>query len=113
MPADSPPHPQPPFPQKVIEYCKYHVENESDEGEASKATAEEMKAWDAKFVEVEQSTLFELILAANYLNIKVRGVGALPASTRGTTARAAHIQEHFRVWMQLFARACDPSIGVR
>lgn len=26
--------------------------------------------WDAEFVKVDQSTLFDLILAANYLNIK-------------------------------------------
>ena len=57
---------------KVIEYCKYHVENEPGEGEGAKASEEDMKQWDNKFVEVEQSTLFELILAANYLNIKVR-----------------------------------------
>eukprot|EP00793_Prasinoderma_coloniale_P003038 PRCOL_00006505-RA len=55
---------------KVIEYCKYHVENEPGEGEGAKASEEDMKQWDNKFVEVEQSTLFELILAANYLNIK-------------------------------------------
>lgn len=30
----------------------------------------EIKAWDLEFVKVDQSTLFELILAANYLNIK-------------------------------------------
>lgn len=29
-----------------------------------------MQAWDAEFVKVDQSTLFDLILAANYLNIK-------------------------------------------
>lgn len=31
---------------------------------------EEVKSWDAQFTDVDQSTLFELILAANYLNIK-------------------------------------------
>lgn len=55
---------------KVIEYCKYHVENEPGEGEGAKASEEDMKQWDNKFVEVEQSTLFELILAANYMDIK-------------------------------------------
>merc|ERR1719498_1361510 len=40
---------------KVIEYCKYH---------------DDAKAWDTEFVKVDQGTLFELILAANYLNIK-------------------------------------------
>uniref|UniRef100_A0A7N0VA34 SKP1-like protein n=1 Tax=Kalanchoe fedtschenkoi TaxID=63787 RepID=A0A7N0VA34_KALFE len=51
---------------KVIEYCKKHVE-------AAKADAgsdDELKAFDADFVKVDQATLFDLILAANYLNIK-------------------------------------------
>ncbi|BAT75353.1 hypothetical protein VNO80_20838 [Phaseolus coccineus] len=52
---------------KVIEYCKKHVEaNSADE----KPTEDELKAWDADFVKVDQATLFDLILAANYLNIK-------------------------------------------
>ncbi|KAL3634336.1 SKP1-like protein 1A [Castilleja foliolosa] len=49
---------------KVIEYCKRHVD-------ASASNADdELKAFDADFVKVDQSTLFDLILAANYLNIK-------------------------------------------
>ncbi|PRQ18829.1 putative S-phase kinase-associated protein [Rosa chinensis] len=45
---------------KVIEYCKKHVE----EGTA------ELKTWDRKYIDVDQNVLFDLILAANYLNIK-------------------------------------------
>ncbi|CAA7021598.1 unnamed protein product [Microthlaspi erraticum] len=44
----------------VIEYCKMH---------ASVASEEELKKWDAEFVKVDDSTIFDLILAANYLNI--------------------------------------------
>eukprot|EP00244_Chara_vulgaris_P010505 TRINITY_DN483_c0_g1_i10.p1 TRINITY_DN483_c0_g1~~TRINITY_DN483_c0_g1_i10.p1 ORF type:complete len:158 (+),score=35.64 TRINITY_DN483_c0_g1_i10:371-844(+) len=54
---------------KVIEYCKYHVEAAKNI-EEKQITEDEIKAWDAEFVKVEQSTLFDLILAANYLNIK-------------------------------------------
>ncbi|XVE69692.1 hypothetical protein DITRI_Ditri10aG0011600 [Diplodiscus trichospermus] len=54
---------------KVIEYCKKHVEApKSDDRSAS--VDDELKAWDADFVKVDQATLFDLILAANYLNIK-------------------------------------------
>ncbi|OMO75493.1 SKP1 component [Corchorus olitorius] len=54
---------------KVIEYCKKHVEApKSDDRSAS--VEDELKLWDADFVKVDQATLFDLILAANYLNIK-------------------------------------------
>ncbi|OMO87387.1 SKP1 component [Corchorus capsularis] len=54
---------------KVIEYCKKHVEApKSDDRSAS--VEDELKLWDADFVRVDQATLFDLILAANYLNIK-------------------------------------------
>ncbi|KAM7496425.1 hypothetical protein LguiA_020839 [Lonicera macranthoides] len=47
----------------VIEYCKKHVKDmTSDEKELTK--------FDAEFVSVDQDTLYNLILAANYLNIK-------------------------------------------
>ncbi|CAL9040224.1 SKP1-like protein 1A [Musa acuminata AAA Group] len=56
---------------KVIEYCRKHVDAASNSsGDASKVPDEELKAWDADFVKVDQATLFDLILAANYLNIK-------------------------------------------
>ncbi|XP_021866338.2 SKP1-like protein 1A [Spinacia oleracea] len=67
---------------KVIEYCKKHVESaaaaaaaaasQSDQSSSSRTVAVdgELKKWDADFVNVDQNTLFDLILAANYLNIK-------------------------------------------
>ncbi|XP_076938007.1 SKP1-like protein 20 [Bidens hawaiensis] len=53
---------------KVIEYCKKHVDTTT--GADDKVAEEDLKAFDADFVNVDQNTLFELILAANYLNIK-------------------------------------------
>uniref|UniRef100_A0ACD5WV55 Uncharacterized protein n=1 Tax=Avena sativa TaxID=4498 RepID=A0ACD5WV55_AVESA len=72
---------------KVIEYCNKHVQaakpaGAAEGGAASAAAAaadgssaapaptEDLKNWDAEFVKVDQATLFDLILAANYLNIK-------------------------------------------
>jgi S-phase kinase-associated protein 1 len=46
---------------KVLEYCKYHVDAHSED---------EKKAWEAEFVKLDQATIFELILASNYLDIK-------------------------------------------
>jgi S-phase kinase-associated protein 1 len=48
----------------VIEFCTYH-----DAGDAAR-TPDDIKVWDAAFVKVDQARLFDLILAANYLNIK-------------------------------------------
>ncbi|TMW86884.1 hypothetical protein EJD97_020749 [Solanum chilense] len=52
---------------KVIKYCKRHVEVSKAEDNTAK---EDLKTFDAEFVKVDQSTLFNLILAANYLKIK-------------------------------------------
>ncbi|XP_058098938.1 SKP1-like protein 1A [Magnolia sinica] len=55
---------------KVIEYCKKHVEAAAGKNPDDRSSDEELKAWDLDFVKVDQATLFDLILAANYLNIK-------------------------------------------
>ncbi|KAJ9550284.1 hypothetical protein OSB04_014329 [Centaurea solstitialis] len=53
---------------KVVEYCKKHVRYD---GASNNVTAmDEMRAFDTEFVKVDQGTLFDLILAANHLNIK-------------------------------------------
>nr|GEV50262.1 SKP1-like protein 1B [Tanacetum cinerariifolium] len=52
---------------KVIEYCKKHAEAPKTE---DKVAEEDLKSFDTDFVKVDQGTLFDLILAANYLNIK-------------------------------------------
>lgn len=47
---------------KVIEYCKYHVENQKTSHDEPATPAHDIKAWDAEFVKVDQATLFDLIL---------------------------------------------------
>lgn len=55
---------------KVIEYCKYHVEANKKVDDKQAKGDDDIKQWDADFVKVDQTTLFDLILAANYLHIK-------------------------------------------
>ncbi|XP_050262234.1 SKP1-like protein 1B [Quercus robur] len=51
----------------VIQYCKEHTS--SSDSNSSKSN-EELKAWDTQFINVDQNVLFDLIMAANYLNVK-------------------------------------------
>lgn len=59
---------------KVIEFCKYHIENPTPVAAAAAVDGEkrtdDLSTWDVDFCKVDQPTLFELILAANYLDIK-------------------------------------------
>ncbi|KAL3844793.1 hypothetical protein ACJIZ3_002196 [Penstemon smallii] len=56
---------------KVIEYCKRHVEAVTKTGTpANKKIEDDLKAFDVEFMKVDLKTLFDLILAANYLEIK-------------------------------------------
>ena len=64
--------------KKVLEFCQYHFENphpplteEEKEEKEKKKTYTDMIKWDIDFCNVEKSTLFEYILAANYLDIKI------------------------------------------
>ncbi|XP_059643776.1 SKP1-like protein 1A [Cornus florida] len=52
---------------KIIEYSKKHVETLKSEDNTSNDV---IKSFDANFVEVDQVTLFDLILAATYLDNK-------------------------------------------
>ena len=54
---------------KIVEYCNHHYDNPEGK-ESTDIKKDKISEWDAKFTEVDQATLFELILAANYLDIK-------------------------------------------
>ena len=59
--------------EKVIEYCRHLKEEAPSEIEKPLKTQVMqyiVSAWEAAFIDMEQEMLFELILAANYLDIK-------------------------------------------
>jgi len=60
--------------KKVLEYCDHHrsdplpaAETENDD---NRKRTTDISEWDQKFIQVDQEMLFEIILAANYLDIK-------------------------------------------
>jgi len=58
---------------KILTWA-YHHKDDDDHGaegvELSPQSPHDISAWDANFINVDQPTLFEIILAANYLEIK-------------------------------------------
>jgi len=59
--------------RKVIEYCEHHrndpLTGNEEESDSRKKTTDS-EEWDQKFMQVDQEMLFEIILAANYMDIK-------------------------------------------
>jgi S-phase kinase-associated protein 1 len=69
----------PPFPEysQVLEWCEHHKNDPlpvaTDANDATEETRRrniDISEWDGKFIQVDQEMLFEIILAANYLDIK-------------------------------------------
>uniref|UniRef100_A0A6P4E135 S-phase kinase-associated protein 1 n=1 Tax=Drosophila rhopaloa TaxID=1041015 RepID=A0A6P4E135_DRORH len=57
--------------KKVLIWAKHHRnDNEEETGGESARPMVDISAWDAEFLAMDQGTLFELILAANYLDIR-------------------------------------------
>ncbi|KAF2128569.1 S-phase kinase-associated protein 1A [Dothidotthia symphoricarpi CBS 119687] len=62
-----------PVMKKVLEWCEHHradpVPTQDDDSDSRKKSTD-IDEWDQKFMQVDQEMLFEIILAANYLDIK-------------------------------------------
>ncbi|EGF79598.1 hypothetical protein BATDEDRAFT_20074 [Batrachochytrium dendrobatidis JAM81] len=59
---------------KVIDYATHHKDDAplspEDENKNITKSSEDIDEWDKEFINVDQGTLFEIILAANYLDMK-------------------------------------------
>lgn len=61
-------------PCQVLVYCAHHrndeltTTHESEDENCKRAT--NVSEWDSRFIAVDHDTLFDIILAANYLDIK-------------------------------------------
>jgi len=58
--------------RKVVQWSTYHKDDPPlpEEDDNKEKRTDDISSWDADFLKVDQGTLFELILAANYLDIK-------------------------------------------
>ncbi|GAA5827357.1 hypothetical protein JCM5353_007555 [Sporobolomyces roseus] len=59
--------------KKVLEWCEHHKKDPeplAEDIDDSRRKTTEISDWDSKFIQVDQEMLFEIILAANYLDIK-------------------------------------------
>ena len=57
--------------KRVIQWAQFHKgdKNENNDDDSREKRIDDIVAWDADFLKVDQGTLFELLLAANYLGI--------------------------------------------
>jgi len=59
--------------RKVIEWCEHHKNDPpatDDDDSDNRKKVTDISDWDQKYMAVDQELLFEIILAANYLDIK-------------------------------------------
>jgi S-phase kinase-associated protein 1 len=59
--------------RKVVEWCEHHRKDPEplpDDIDDTRRKTTEISDWDQKYIQVDQEMLFEIILAANYLDIK-------------------------------------------
>ncbi|CAJ0610495.1 unnamed protein product [Cylicocyclus nassatus] len=85
-----------PIMKKVLQWCTFHKDDPptTDDSDNREKRTDDIPSWDVEFLKVDQGTLFELILAANYLDIKDANEAKILCcgiiSMLGTTSRTSH-----------------------
>ncbi|CAE6478614.1 unnamed protein product [Rhizoctonia solani] len=113
-PPDNPPNSLEPIPlpqvsssvlTKVIEYCAHHgydklrpIEKSQDADDPRKRQVSEIGEWDQQFIQVDQEMLFELVLAANYLDIpSLLDVGCKTVANQIKGKTPEEVRKHFNI----------------
>ncbi|XP_010918205.1 SKP1-like protein 1A [Elaeis guineensis] len=82
---------------KVIEYCRKHAGTTSALGECHN-TDKEIESWDAAYIDVDQTILYDILLAANYLDIKaLLDLGCEQVANMMKAKRAEEIRKIFKI----------------
>jgi len=86
--------------KKVIEWCNHHKEDPKEEENFSdrKNNDNNLPKWDTEFLKVDQGTLFEIILAANFLDIpKLLDFACITVADQIRGKTPEEIRKHFNI----------------
>ncbi|KAI9346204.1 putative negative regulator sulfur controller-3 [Obelidium mucronatum] len=89
--------------KKVLEYCEHHKTDplpnpEEDKDNAPIRRGDDIEEWDAQFIKVDNEILFEIILAANYLDIKgLLDLGCKTVANMIKGKKAQEIRDMFNI----------------
>ncbi|KAJ3061740.1 hypothetical protein HDU98_002367 [Podochytrium sp. JEL0797] len=92
--------------KKVLEYCTHHkseplprADEDRDTLDATQSRpADDIEEWDAEFIKVDNEVLFEIILAANYLDIKaLLDLGCKTVANMIKGKKAQEIRDMFNI----------------
>jgi len=84
--------------EKVIEYCTYHKETPVPPRAEDDFSVDNISEWDLKFITVDIPFLFDIVLAANYLDIaSLLDLGCKAIAKLIIGKSAEEIEETFRI----------------
>ncbi|KAJ2380356.1 hypothetical protein GGI23_007807, partial [Coemansia sp. RSA 2559] len=86
--------------KKVIEFCEHHKDDpvDGDDFDDLPRRSDDMDSWDKEFIDVEQDTLFEVLLAANYMGCSaLLDLACARVANMVRNKDAAEIREMFNI----------------
>lgn len=86
--------------KKIITWCEKHKDDapEEENFNEKKSTDNSLPKWDSEFLKVDQGTLFEIILAANYLDVpKLLDYACITVAEQIRGKSPEEIRKHFNI----------------